>query len=95
MLQTAVELNRHQMVLFLLEHGYDVDAKNYLGNTALYEAAELNSGFSHSTVMKSLLEHGANPNERNDRGQTPFHRVLRKGDWDTVSLFLEHRTLCK
>ena len=39
---------------------------------------------------KMLLEHGANVDERNDRGQTPLAGVCFKGDLSMAKLLVEH-----
>jgi ankyrin repeat protein len=42
-------------------------------------------------VLKELLRLGADPNIRDDRGQTPLHRALEKGyDIEVFELLLKH-----
>jgi ankyrin repeat protein len=40
-------------------------------------------------TTKMLLEHGANVDERNDRGQTPLAGVCFKGNLEIVKLLVE------
>lgn len=38
----------------------------------------------------ALLEHGANPNLKNHRGQTPFHHAVNAGASDIISAMISH-----
>ena len=64
-------------VAAVIADGGDVNAVNQAGDTALHGAATL--GFNR--VIELLVEHGAQPNVRNKRGQTPLALVAaRKTD---------------
>jgi hypothetical protein len=58
----------------LLRYGADTAAR-YKGRTALHCAAK--AGFVN--VVEALIEHGADVNARNDRGQTPLDEVEDAG----------------
>jgi len=58
-------------VRWLLNHGIDVNSPGYDGWFALHEA--VNS--RHFQVAQILLEHKADVNARNDRGEVPLHLV--------------------
>ncbi|CAB0029028.1 unnamed protein product [Trichogramma brassicae] len=49
----------------------EVDARDYLGNAPLHEAARC----GHERVMATLLRRGADPNAANERGLTPLHAI--------------------
>ena len=74
-----------------LKHAVDVNAEDEDHATALHLT------FDHHKlkVAPVLLNHGANPNAENNRGETPLHRLL-KCDYfkdhhlDIVQLLLEH-----
>lgn len=63
----AEEGRTYESVKVALELGIDVNAANADGNTALHMAYQR----KQEKVVKLLLEHGANPDLKNKRGQTP------------------------
>ena len=46
-----------------------MDAKNFLGHTALHDAADA----GHAKVVKVLIEKGCNIEAQNDNGSTALH----------------------
>jgi ankyrin repeat protein len=56
--------------------GADLDAVNQAGDTALHGAAAL----GYDRVIQALADHGAQPNPRNKRGQTPLGLITGKKD---------------
>ena len=73
-LQEACIRNQLSIVKLLLEHttNIDLNKKSYVGeDTALHFAVY--SG--NKDLVKILLNNGADPNERNKFGATPFHYV--------------------
>jgi ankyrin repeat protein len=56
--------------------GADLDAVNQAGDTALHGAAAL----GYDRVIQTLVDHGAQPNPRNKRGQTPLGLIAGKKD---------------
>ncbi len=71
LLGTAVD--NLALTVFLLSTGANVDIKNERGNTALHLAV----GKGQYDVVKVLLAHKANPNAKNDVGQTPLFNAVR------------------
>lgn len=67
------------IVLLLLEHGADVNARGYLGRTPLFQARSL-----PSTGL--LLNAGAEVDARDDLGQTPLMQV----NYEVARLLIEH-----
>jgi ankyrin repeat protein len=67
-LMQAVESNRYDIAVFLLEHGADIRASKN-GWTSLHIAAYLN----YPDIALLLLKKGADPNSRNKSGNTPLH----------------------
>lgn len=57
----------------MIARGTDVNARNYKGQTALHCAAR--AGFVD--IVSLLLEHGAEVDLRDDKGQTPVMTALR------------------
>ncbi|KAL8790643.1 MAG: hypothetical protein Q9213_000491 [Squamulea squamosa] len=104
-------------VEMLLDNGAEVDAKDWLGSTAMdfaapggYEAtvrvllqhgarldlrdtqdnSVLHWAVPHEAVTKLLLDSGADPNAKNERGQTPLCWVARDGPTTVAQLLLEN-----
>jgi len=69
-----VRLNRIQLLDCLLRYDADID-QAYYGTTALSQAIMLRDHL----VATWLLEHGANPDSMNGRGQTPVHFAAQDG----------------
>lgn len=56
------------------------------GNTPLTEAAFGGS----ARIVRTLLEHGADPNVRNHAGKTALALALEKGNRDAADVLLKH-----
>lgn len=66
-----------QILLVLLAHGADVDAKNFSnGDTALIAAVRM----GHVELVRALLKAGANLNIKATNGETALTIALHKGD---------------
>jgi ankyrin repeat protein len=55
----------------------------------------LASYHGHAPLVKLLIQHGANPNTLNDRGQSPLAGAVFKGEADVIevsSLYEECKT---
>lgn len=57
-----------------------------LGWSPLYRAVIC----SHYLIARTLLEHGANPDQRNKLGETPLHQAADSGLIEFVQLLLDH-----
>lgn len=79
LMQTAVEMQAKKIILLLLHHGADVNAKSKdrLNRSPL--ALVINQD-RNTEVVKLLIDQGADINTRDDYGQTPLHQAagLRK-----------------
>ncbi|EHL02778.1 putative ankyrin repeat protein [Glarea lozoyensis 74030] len=47
----------------------------------------LASYHGHAPLVRLLLQHGANPNSLNDRGQSPLAGAVFKGEADVIEMF--------
>src|SRR5690606_9248915 len=63
-----------------------VNLRDHKGNSLLMLA----SYHGHVATTRMLLQRDANPELRNDRGQTPLGGVAFKGDCDLIRLLLDH-----
>lgn len=75
----AVMNEQTQTVTFLLENG-----AVFYSKTMLRRAAALGS----LDMIKSLLSHGANPNERDFLGTTPLHKASARGRNDVIDILV-------
>ena len=69
----------------LVETGASLDARGYLGATAVNRAAR----GGHACVLKVLLDAGADPDVPNDKLQSPMHFAAFKKKPDCVELLLK------
>jgi ankyrin repeat protein len=83
-LMGAVQYGSDAMILFLLEKGAKVNARDKSGNTALLLAAR----HRPRSVVEALLAHGAEINARNKKGETALSRAA-EGNNDVLKLLLE------
>ena len=78
---------RTEYILALLDHGAKIDATDYSGQTALWEAVKKND----CAMIRLLIEHGANPEHQDKGGRTPLN-IAAYGDRDEARLCLEELT---
>jgi len=96
----ASQHGRSGIVQLLLKSGADVDARDNSNITPLHIAvsspfqrrflkSHLDSSPLLSSVIKTiklLLEHGANLQMQNDKGETPFQVALRRGEQKIIDV---------
>lgn len=79
--------NQPHAVQFLLSHGADPNIQNFIGETALHQAAE----YGNIEVAEKLLRCGAETNLQNHDGETPLHIACVKENRDMVQLLLRSK----
>src|SRR5437588_6208587 len=77
------------MVQKLIEYGADIDARDELGRTPLYELSE-GIHLKDPGVVQLLLHRGTDVNARAKDGSTPLHRATRWGAIEVARILLEH-----
>ncbi|MEH6307027.1 ankyrin repeat domain-containing protein [Olivibacter sp. CPCC 100613] len=83
------EVYRRELVLWLLDEGVAIEAANVEGNTPLHVAVRLRD----ATLIKILLDAGANPTTENKQGETAFfHAAVFQFDAELVALFFQYQT---
>lgn len=82
----AAEAGSLPAVKVLLEKGVDINARGYIGATAVSRAARL----GHTAVLSALLEHNADPQIPNDKLQFPLHFSAFKLKPEAVRILLDH-----
>ena len=70
----------------LIAKGANVNARDKVGGTPLYEAAL----WGHKDIVESFVAAGANVNARDKRGTTPLGIALSRGHKDIVGLLRKH-----
>ena len=70
----------------MVQAGLPADLSDHKGNSLLMLACY----YQNLDTARMLLDHGATPNSRNDRGQTPLGGVAFKGYADIAELLIGH-----
>ena len=87
-LMIDVKLQDKKAVKEKLENGADVNAKDFLGNTALFLAVF--GDRENLDIIKMLLKNGADVNATNNDGNTLLHELSYGPDLDIIKMLLEH-----
>ena len=77
----------------LLKHNACLNSGNFRGETPLYEVVtSSNSSWEGErvTVMRQLLEHGADPNQRSNYHRSPLHEASSRGQLEAAQLLLSY-----
>ncbi|KAK4237004.1 ankyrin-3 [Achaetomium macrosporum] len=77
---------RENLKIILQSEGLDIDDIDFHGTTAVHEAAF----YDYSDVVRTLLEHNADPDITDKVNRVALHTAARMGFPDTVRVLLEH-----
>jgi hypothetical protein len=89
-LHSAANFEKFEVVRKLIEYGAEIDARDEDGWTPLSWASR-GHHFKDGSVLRLLLERGADVNARaDDDGFTPLHRASKNGALEVVRLLLEY-----
>ena len=81
-----------ETVKLLIEEGADVNAHDKGNSTPLHLAASLLIAFDGLIGVVHLpLSHGANLDEKDGRGETPFQLASSNGVYEIAELLSDHR----
>jgi ankyrin repeat protein len=83
-LHWAAAHDREDAVALLLTHGADANAQDGYGHSPLWTA--LFGGHAVESLLRSLLEHGANPLLPSKRGSTPYAEALAREEEEAYKL---------
>jgi len=78
------------MVELLVNNGANVNQKNNYGDTPLMYATRIASSYGNNEIITFLLEHGADPNAHDERGQTALATAIHKNDDAHAALLRSH-----
>ena len=77
------------VITLLLDHGANVNARDWNHTTALHSAVQL-AGRSKPDIMVMLLNYGADIEARNEIGWTPLHLAMQRPNADVTAILIEH-----
>jgi ankyrin repeat protein len=80
-----------EAIRFLLGLGFDISGTNDAGDTALHAAV---SGRASEVIVAFLVAQGADPEKKNNRGQTPLSVATSRGN-EAIAKLLRGPTLAK
>ncbi|KAK7094353.1 uncharacterized protein [Littorina saxatilis] len=83
----AIRGGNEETVKILLWHGSGVHYKDKEGRTALHCACQ--SKFPTVTIIRLLLDAGADVNARDNYNRTPLHNAVPYGHKDTIALLID------
>lgn len=86
-LHLAIEPNKYEILLLLLQNKAISNAKNGTGSTSLHLATWLGSGMR---TYKALLEAGADVNAQDLKGNTVLHLAIVAGEASIIIFFVYH-----
>ncbi len=86
----AAALNGHKGIAeLLIAKGADVDAKDALGNTPLYNTILFNAALDgYKEIAELLIAKGADVNAQDKNGNTPLHEAATSGLKEVVELLI-------
>jgi len=84
-LHKACIKNHAELVVFLLGHGADVDARDTRNRTPLHIAC-----YRWHAIAQILIEAGGDVNAKDIHGWTPLHEAAEAGRTDIIQLLLDH-----
>lgn len=86
LLHPSIRNNDEEMVIFLLNNGYEVNVEDIDGNTPLHIAVNNNLIY----IIEILLKNGANINSLNKHGDTPLHISIKHNLLKILLLLLDN-----
>ena len=83
----AVREGDLESVKFCIQNGFNLEAKNNLGETPLFDLCHSGGNLE---MVKILLQNGANINAKNNAGWSPVHFAAYFGNLEIVNILLQN-----
>lgn len=90
LLHYAANENLKEITELIVRNNVKVDAKDEYGNTPLFRAVFSSQG--NGEIIKILLANGADPNNKNDSGVSPFELAKTIGNYNITPFFKNYIT---
>ena len=84
-LHQAIRCSNENIVTMLLDHGADVQIRDELSRTALFETLDCHD----LDVAVLLLDQGINLSSRDRKGNSVLHEAIRRGAFEHATLFID------
>jgi ankyrin repeat protein len=90
--KSVLHLSRSKdITAYLLEElSFDVNERDYQGIVALMDVFSINDFQKQNSIIKYLVEKGADVNAQSNLGTTPIYMAAFAGDYDAVKFLIEN-----
>jgi ankyrin repeat protein len=85
-----VENRNLELIEYLIDHGADMDLKDYQGKTPLLISTEFRNPYNQMAIVKLLVDNGADVNAIVSFGYTPLHAAAYDGHTEITKYLIDN-----